>query len=137
MTAGRVRAVAAAAVAAAVAAALLGGCAAPRNSLGAGSTACFKALPPAFTAVGRQGRYLGVRQVSAATLAKRRPEFAALGTETICVVAFEGTYPPGSVKGAAPSRSGKYALVAIDAKTGKEVGAAVVAKLPLRFVHSL
>ncbi|HWD08086.1 MAG TPA: hypothetical protein VHA57_03220 [Actinomycetota bacterium] len=115
----------------------LSGCAGPRNSLGPSSTACFKALPPAFDAVGRQGHYAGVRQVSAATLAKRRPEFAGLGKETICVVAFRGNYPPGSVKGAPANRSGEYALVAIDAKTDKEVGATIVAKLPLRFQHPI
>lgn len=118
-----------------LAATVLAGCAGPRNSLGAGSTACFKALPPAFAAVGPQGRYLGVREVAASQLAKQEPEFAGLGSETICLVAFEGSYAPGSVKGAASTPSGKYALVAIDAKTDEEVGAAVVATLPLRFRH--
>jgi hypothetical protein len=114
---------------------VLAACASPRNDLGSGSTACFKALPAAVTAVGHQGRYLGVRQVSAASLAKRHPEFASLGKETICVVAFQGTFGPGSVKEASPGVSGTYALVAVDAKTAKEVAAVITSRLPLRFAH--
>jgi hypothetical protein len=113
----------------------LAGCAGPRNTLGAGSTACFKALPAAFDAVRHQGRYLGVREVAASRLALRHPEFASLGKETICIVAFAGTYAPGSVQGAPPTASGRYALVAVDAKNAQVEASFVVAQLPLRFGH--
>ena len=111
------------------------GCAGQRNSLGTGSTGCFRALPAAETAVHHQGRYLGVRQVKASTVAKRHPEFAQFGSETLCVVAFQGTFGAGSVAGANPARSGAFAVVVLDAKTAKVVAAFIVDRLPLRFTH--
>ncbi|HEU5004045.1 MAG TPA: lipoprotein [Actinomycetota bacterium] len=119
----------------AVAALALAGCAGQRNSLGTGSSACFRALPAARAAVHQQGRYLGVRQVKASAVAKRHAEFAAFGSETLCIVAFQGSFEPGSVNGANPAKGGAYAVVAVDAKTAKAVAAFVVDRLPLRFTH--
>lgn len=112
---------------------LLGACA--RNSLGTASTACFKALPAAEAAVGHQGRYLGALQVSGSRFAQRHPGFAAIGNETLCLVAFQGSYGPGSVHGAPPESSGTYAIVAVDAKTGVEEAAFITRHLPVRFAH--
>lgn len=114
---------------------VLGGCAGPRNSLGTGSTACFRALPPAEAAVHHRGRYLGVRQVKASTVAKKHPEFNQFGGTTLCVAAFQGTFGPGSVTSASPTRSGSYALVLVDAKSAKLLGAFLADRLPLRFSH--
>lgn len=113
----------------------LAGCAGQRNSLGTGSTGCFRSLPAAAAAVHHQGRYLGVRQVKASTVAKRHPEFSRFGSETLCVVAYQGTFGPGSVAGANPAKSGAYAVVVLDAKTARVVASFIVDRLPLRFTH--
>ena len=111
------------------------GCAGQRNSLGTGSTGCFRSLPAAATAVHHEGRYLGVRQVKAMTVAKRHPEFARFGNQTLCIVAYQGSFGPGSVEGANPARSGPYAVVVVDARTAKALAAFLVDRLPLRFTH--
>ncbi|HMC08162.1 MAG TPA: hypothetical protein VKL22_02395 [Actinomycetota bacterium] len=108
-------------------------CASPRNSLGAGSTACFKAIPPAVSEVGRKGSLVGVRQVSAARLAHRYPEFARFGNENLCLVAFRGNFQPGDFPGSA--QAGRYVVVAVDSRRATVVAIYVLDQLPLRFRH--
>ncbi len=120
-----------------VAGLLLAGCASPRNSLGAGSTACFKAIPPALKQVNSKGTLQGVREVDAARLAQRRPELARLGKEHLCLVAFRADYRPGDVPGAAPPGPGRYAVIAVDSRTGEVVASFVTETLPIRFRHQL
>jgi hypothetical protein len=110
-------------------------CAAPRNSLGAGSTACFKAIPPAVAEVGHRGSLLGVRQVNAARLARRRPEFARFGNEDLCLVAFRGNFQPDEFPTTASARPGRYAIVAVDSRRARVVATYILDKLPLRFRH--
>ena len=42
----------------------IGGCAAPRNTLGTSASPCFRALPTAQAAVHHQGHFVGVRRMS-------------------------------------------------------------------------
>lgn len=112
-------------------------CASPRNALGAGSTACFRVIPVAVGEVNHIGRLVGVREVNAAKLAKRRPEFARLGSQNLCLFAFQGTYRPGEVPGAIPPPPGRFALVAVNPSSGTMVGAFVLPRLPFRFRHPI
>ena len=112
-------------------------CASPRNSLGAGSTACFKAIPPAVSEVGRKGSLVGVRQVNAARLAQRRPEFRRFGNENLCLVAFRGNFQPGDLPGAGSAQAGRYAVVAVDSRRATVVATYVMDHLPLRFRHAV
>lgn len=112
----------------------LGSCT-PRNALGTGSTTCVRAIPVATDQVSHKGKPEGVREVKASNLAKRYPQFAQYDNQLICVVAFSGNFQPGDVPDAQPQRAGHYALVAVQAKTQKVVGAFVTDRLPLRFRH--
>jgi hypothetical protein len=108
----------------------------PRNSLGTGSTACIQAIPVAAAEVHHKGRPEGVRTVSAASLAKRIPEVAPLGKQTVCVVAFSDDFKPGDVTHAKVQRAGRYALVVVD-NHQRVVVSYVLDRLPLRFRHQV
>jgi hypothetical protein len=114
------------------------GCAGARNTLGTGAGACFRALPPAEGAVAKKGRLVGVRRISVATLRARLPNDPTMKTlpdEDLCVFAFNGTYPPGSVAGAQNPKPGSYAIVAVGYSHPIVVAAFVVDQLPTRFKH--
>ena len=117
------------------AAAVLAGCASPRNTLGTGSSSCFKAIPAAVSAVGHKGTLVGVRDVKASALAARRPEFARFGQESLCLAAFKADYQPGDVPSATVQQAGTYAIVAIDTRHNDVVAAWVTKDLPIRFRH--
>ena len=106
----------------------------PRNSLGTGSMACIQAIPVAADEVHQKGRPEGVRTVSAASLAKRIPEVAPLGKQTVCVVAFSDDFKPGDVTNAKVQRAGRYAVVVVDSRQ-RVVVSFVLDRLPLRFRH--
>ena len=106
----------------------------PRNSLGTGSTACIQAIPVAADEVHHKGRPEGVRTVSAASLAKRIPEVAPLGKQTVCVIAFSDDFKPGDVTHAKVQRAGRYAVVVVDSHQ-RVVVSFVLDRLPLRFRH--
>ena len=108
----------------------------PRNSLGTGSTACIQAIPVAAAEVHHKGRPEGVRTASAAKLAKRIPEVAPLGKQTVCLVAFSDDFRPGDVTHAKVQRAGRYALVVVDSHQ-RVVVAFVLDRLPLRFRHQI
>lgn len=115
------------------------GCAGKNNALGTNAGACFRAVPPAETAVHTKGKLDGVRRISSATLRarlRRDPTLSTLPTESLCVFAFRGTYPPGSVTGARNTTSGHYAIVAVGAQHPTVVAAFVVNTLPTRFQHT-
>lgn len=118
-----------------LAALLASACASPRNALGAGSTACFRAIPVAIREVNHIGKLVGVREVNASKLARRRPEFARLGSHNLCLFAFQGTYRPGDVPGAIPPPPGRFAVVAVNPSNDVMVGAFVLGRLPFRFRH--
>lgn len=116
-------------------AAVLSGCASPRNALGTGSSICFKAIPPAVSAVSHKGTLVGVREVRASTLAQRRPEFTQFGSETLCLVAFKDGFQPGDVPSSTVQEAGNYAVVAVDSRDSKVLAAWVSQDLPIRFRH--
>jgi hypothetical protein len=114
------------------------GCAGARNTLGTGASACYRALPPAESAINKKGKLVGVRRVSSATLRaglRRTTSLATLPNEDLCVFAFNGTYPPGSVTSAHNTVTGHYAIVAVGYNHPTVVGAFVVNQLPTRFTH--
>ncbi len=115
--------------------ALLASCT-PRNTLGTGSTVCIKAIPVAAEEVHHKGKPEGVRQVTAASLASRFPEFAPLGQQKLCLVAFSDDFKPGDVPHAKVQRAGRYALVVVESHE-KVVESFVVNRLPLRFRHQV
>jgi hypothetical protein len=129
-----------AAVGLAVALAAAGvGCAGRSDSLGTNAGACFRALPPAEAVVHRKGRLVGVRRIDTDTLRARLPQnstVASLPSEDLCVFAFGGTYPPGSVTGAKNTTSGHYAMVAVGTVHPTVVAVFVVNTLPTRFRHT-
>ena len=108
----------------------------PHNSLGTTSTACIKAIPVAADEVHHKGKPEGVRTVSAASLAKRIPEVAPLGKQTVCVVAFSDDFKPGDVTHAKVQRAGRYAVVVVDSHQ-RVVVSFVLDRLPLRFRHQV
>jgi hypothetical protein len=70
---------------------LLAGCATPRIALGTSQSPCYQALPVAIEAVGRQGRFAGVKRVTRSTLGvpdalglprRRRPTTTTQTTQT-------------------------------------------------------
>lgn len=114
---------------------LLGACT-PRNNLGTGSTVCIRAIPVAAAELGHKGRPEGVREVRASALAKRFPEFAPLGGQTVCLVAFSDDFQVGDVPHARVQRAGKYVVVVVD--THEKVFEDFVGnRLPLRFAHQV
>jgi hypothetical protein len=118
--------------------AAVSGCAGGRISLGTAAGSCYRALPPAETAIHNKGRLVGVRRVSADTLRARLPHDTTLATlpdQELCVFAFNGTYPPGVVAGAHNAELGHYAIIAVSTKNPAVVGAFVVDQLPTRFAH--
>ena len=127
---------AALAVAVSLSAAGLVGCAGPSITLGTNAGACFRALPPA-EAVVHKGKLVGVRRISADSLQDRLPGTTvnSLPKESLCVFAFSGTYPAGSVTGADNTTSGKYAVVAVGTVHLKVVASLVLNTLPTRFRH--
>ena len=114
------------------------GCAGARNTLGTGAGACFRALPPAETAIAKKGKLVGVRRISAAALRARLPNDPTMQTlpdEDLCVFAFNGSYPPGSVHGATNTKGGTYAIIAVGYSHPTVAAAFVVDQLPTRFKH--
>ena len=113
-------------------------CAGGRNSRGTGASGCFRDLPAASDAVHNKGSLHGVRRVSATSMRARLPHDATLSTlpdQELCVFAFKGTYPPGSVNGAHNSAPGQYAIIAVTTRNANVVGATVTNRLPTRFQH--
>jgi hypothetical protein len=122
-----------------VMAASAGACAGRTDNLGTVAGACFRAVPPAETAIHNKGKLAGVRRISSAALRARLTHDVSLSTlpqESLCVFAFNGTYAPGSVTGARNTTTGHYAVVAVGAEHPDVVAAFVVNQLPTRFRHT-
>ena len=119
------------------AALLLAACAGPRSSLNTTTSQCFRALPMAKAIVSQQGKLVGVRSVSGATLARQLPQAERLSGQQLCLVAFRGPYPNGSVPRADPAGPGTYAIVAVDRRGSTVLASFVVDELPLRFRHPI
>ncbi|MCL4423532.1 MAG: hypothetical protein M1115_10305 [Actinobacteria bacterium] len=133
------------------------GCTTARNALGTPASVCYQALPVARSAVGGRGRFVGVRLVSTATLAKRaipanlaaeRAAVASLldqragaAVHDLCVVAYSGSYRPSQVQKYAtlPGRPqyylGPIAVVVMDRPSNKLLATFILPTKPLRFSH--
>jgi len=112
-------------------------CGGPRNTLNTAGGHCFRAIPLAKATVNDQGRLVGVRAVTATTLAHKLPQAERLGDQRLCLVAFRGPYAGGAVPLADPAGPGDYAIVAVDRGGSTVVASFVVDELPLRFRHPL
>ena len=123
-----------AAAGAVVLALTLAGCAGPRNSLNTSASVCFRTIPAATNAVGHRGHLIGVRRRSNAYVARRLPGVTtARTTGPVCLVAFHGDYRAGEISGT--HGSGRYAIVAVAARSRHVIRVRVTNTLPLRFRH--
>jgi hypothetical protein len=116
---------------------LTAACGGPRSTLNTAGSRCFRAIPLARATVNAQGRLVGVRAVTATTLARKLPQAERLGDQRVCLVAFRGPYGSGAVPRADPAGPGDYAIVAVDRSGSTVVASFVVDDLPLRFRHPL
>lgn len=95
---------------------------------------CYRAIPVAVDAVrDPDARLVGVHRLPLPLL--RRHDTALLSTWPtgdlpVCAVALEGSFRAGQVAGAPVNRSGRYALVVLDARSGHVLAATVVRDLP-------
>jgi len=91
-------------------------------------------MPSATNAVGHRGRLIGVRRRSNTFVAHRLPGMTTPPMSgPVCVVAFRGDYRAGEISGT--HASGRYAIVAVAARSRRVVGVRVTNTLPLRFRH--
>jgi hypothetical protein len=119
-----------------VVAALVGGaCAAPRNTLGTRSSACFKALPTAKVAVHHRGRLVGVRRLARTTVERAFPNADLGAGKHYCVVGFSGPYKTSDVDRPAGAAGGRYAVVIVTARGTAVLRTFLVESLPLRLRH--
>jgi hypothetical protein len=108
------------------------GCAAPRNTLGTSSSACFRALPTAKTAVHQKGRLVGVRRAHRSTVEQALPK-ADLGTgREYCVVGFSGPFKSTDVDRPAGGTEGRYAVVVVTGRGTTALQTFLLDRLPLR-----
>ena len=122
-------------VACLVAGTALGGCAAPRQSLGTRSNVCFRSLPTARGAVQQQGRLVGVRLASRKHVLDAFPNATLPAGKDFCVVAFSDDFHADKVERAAGAPSGKYAVVIVTMRGTTVVQTFLVDRVPLHVRH--
>ncbi|HEX3623684.1 MAG TPA: hypothetical protein VHT97_15320 [Acidimicrobiales bacterium] len=115
--------------------AVLAGCAGPRNALNTSASPCFRGLPLASAAVGPKAKVLGVRIVRRSELVRNLPQAGRVDAESMCAIAYSGTFVRGDVPAADPPGPGRYAIVALDTKGSRVLATFVVDALPVRFRH--
>jgi len=113
----------------------LGACAAPRNTLGTRSSACFRSLPTARAAVHHEGHLLGVRRVSRGTALRAFPQADLPPGRDFCVVGFSGQYKAEHVDHPAGAAEGRNAVVIVTMRGTTVVRTFLVDRLPLRLRH--
>lgn len=111
------------------------GCAAPRNTLGTRSSACFRSLPTARSAVHHEGHLLGVRRVSRDTVLRAFPQADLPPGHDFCVVGFSGKYKAENVDHPAGAPEGRDAVVIVTMRGTTVVRTFLVDRLPLRLRH--
>lgn len=129
----------------------LSGCTAARNILGTRASLCFRVLPEARAAVGKEAVFSGVRALPGSDLvrairlfhhARRPPEaLAHVAGKMTCLVAFRGRFRVSKVaKGWAPV-PGPYrgAVVAVLPSSRQVVATVLFPRIPrsIRFLHGL
>ena len=118
-----------------VAGAALAGCAAPRQTLGTPSSACFRSLPTARGAVHQQGRLVGVRRISRTHLVQGFPQAALPSGKEFCVVAFSDDFHADQVAKAAGAPTGKDAVVIVTIRGTSVVQTWLVDRVAFRIRH--
>jgi hypothetical protein len=125
------RGVGAAGMAVAVLAIGLAGCTAPRNALGTSSSQCFRALAVAPAALHHEGRFAGVRYLSAANVAKAieastgegrgLPAAIKANSAAVCAVRYRGSFTASGLAAEWPPgrRGGTLAVVVLVARSEK------------------
>src|SRR5436305_2099962 len=119
-----------------IGAAVLAGCAAPRQSLGTRSSPCFRSLPTAKAAVHHEGRLVGVRRLSRATVQRAFPTAQLPPGRDFCVVGFSDEYHAEKVDHAAGAPTGKYAAVIVTMRGTTVVQTYLVDRIPFRLRHT-
>lgn len=123
------------AVACVVAGAAFAGCAAPRQTLGTRSSACFRSLPTARAAVRQEGRLVGVRRISRTHLVRAFPRAALPAGKEFCVVAFSDDFHSDKVDKAAGAPTGKDAVVIVNLRGTSLIQTWLVDRVPFHIKH--
>lgn len=122
-------------VSAVAAGALVAGCAQAHNDLGTASSDCYRAVPAAAREVGG-GSLVGVRKANLDRLRRRLPPGTDLQDRRVCLVAYRGHYGEAHpLPHQVATRSGSYAIVAVDVRHGVVLSSFVTDHLPVRFRH--
>jgi hypothetical protein len=111
------------------------GCAAPRQTLGTRSNACFRSLPTAKAAVHEQGRLLGVRRITRAHLLQDLPQATLPAGKEFCVVGFSDDFHRDKVDNAAGAAAAKDAVVIVTLRGTAVVQTWLVDRLPFHMRH--
>lgn len=120
---------------------VLSGCTAARNALGTPVGTCYRALPVAAGAVGRQGHFAGVRLMTVHDLAHHRrlvglADAAASEHDKandVCVVVFSGSFTSAAVQepvGVPTTVPRRYAVVAVTEPGDDLIGTVLVDRPP-------
>ena len=101
-------------------------------------SACYRTIPLAVAdAHDSHARLLGVHHLRLDLLHRRNASLLAAwpgGDPTVCTVALEGPFGPGQVEGAPASAAGRFALMILEARTGRLVVSTVTDHLPRRLL---
>ena len=119
----------------AVLALAVGACAAPRQTLGTRSSACFRSLPTAQAAVRHSGRLVGVRRIDRAGVLRAFPRAQLPQDRDFCVVAFSDDFRAETVDHPAGAPTAKYAAVIVNMRGTTTLQTFLVDSLPVRLRH--
>jgi hypothetical protein len=121
---------------------LVAGCTTARSSLGTSDSSCYLALPTATKAVGSQAHLLGVQRDSLSALRKQSPHLLhdlatkKPASQSVCVVAFTGTFTAASVSKPRGRATGQLAVVVSTTPGNHLLGTVIFTRAPLHFGHS-
>jgi hypothetical protein len=114
---------------------VLAACAAPRQTLGTRSSACFRSLPTAKAVVHNSGRLVGVRRVSRDTLLRAFPKAQLPAGREFCVVAYSDDFRNDKVDHPAGAPIGKYAVVVVNMRGTTGLQTFLTDHVPFRLRH--